>query len=79
MNILTKGESVEIDEEVVDTTKDDFNIVTGMRRLNIQVPRTMHGEIKSHAALRGITIKKYVMRAIIERMKRERAELEGNV
>lgn len=42
------------------------------KRVNIEVDEKFHAEVKSRAALRNITISKWVMRAILEQIKREK-------
>jgi predicted HicB family RNase H-like nuclease len=41
-------------------------------RLSIDIPPELHVEIKSQAAFKGITIRKYVIRAILEKIKKDR-------
>lgn len=39
--------------------------------LVIEIPKDLHYEIKKQALYRGITIRKYIIQAVIERMKRD--------
>lgn len=41
-------------------------------RVVIQVPTNIHAEIKARAAIRGITMRKYVLRAIMEMIRKEK-------
>lgn len=43
-----------------------------IKQLMIHIPVDLHAEIKSRAALRNITIKKWVLRAIMEQIKKEK-------
>ena len=58
----------------LDEYNEDLEEQVKIRRIIIELPTMMHSEIKSCAAARGITVKKYVMRAIIARIKKEREE-----
>lgn len=42
------------------------------KRLGIEIPKDIHADIKIRAAKRGISITKYVMRAVIEQIKKEK-------
>ena len=44
-----------------------------IRRLLLDVTDEEHGMVKSRAALRGMSIKDYVRRAVIEQIKREKS------
>lgn len=42
------------------------------KRLTIEIPEDLHKEIKVEAAFRNITIRKYVLQAVLERMKQDK-------
>lgn len=42
------------------------------KRLVLEVTEDFHREIKSEAAFRGITIRKYILQAIFDRMKHDK-------
>ncbi len=56
-----------------DEYDDDLEEVIKIKRLIVDIPMDMHIEVKKRAAIRGISIKKYVLKAIIERIKKERS------
>ncbi len=49
--------------------KDNLNQI---KRLIVDIPNELHIEIKMRATKRGISIKKYIIRAIMETIKKEK-------
>lgn len=43
------------------------------KRLVIEVPNDLHIEIKMRAVQRGITLKKYIIRSVMETIKKEKS------
>lgn len=43
-----------------------------VKRLIVDLPEGMHNDIKGRAAQKNMTIKKYVLQALFEQMKKER-------
>jgi hypothetical protein len=43
------------------------------KRLTLDIPELFHSEIKAQAAWRNTTIRKYVIAAIAEKMKKDKA------
>lgn len=43
-----------------------------IKRLVIEISEELHKEIKTEAAFRNITIRKYVLQAVLERMKQDK-------
>jgi hypothetical protein len=44
------------------------NELIGTKRLLLCVGRDLHAEVKSRAALRNVTIQKYLLQALLEKM-----------
>ena len=44
----------------------------GRKRLSMDLPAELHVELKSRAALRNITITKFVLILVLEQLKKER-------
>lgn len=42
------------------------------KRLVVEITPELHGEIKSMAAWRGTTYRKYIIQAVLERLKRDK-------
>jgi hypothetical protein len=51
----------------------------GRHRLSIDIPSIMHQELKRQAITYNCTITKYVLKALVEKMKRERNEREEDM
>lgn len=49
-----------------------FRNVLEIKRLTIEVPVALHNEIKARAAMRNITVRKLVIRAILEMIAKEK-------
>jgi predicted HicB family RNase H-like nuclease len=47
--------------------------VVHYKRLVLEITKDLHANIKSRAAVRNITMRKWVMMAIVEQIKRETA------
>jgi len=43
------------------------------QRLGLEIPKEIHSDIKVRASTRGISITKYVMRAIMEQIKKDKS------
>lgn len=59
---------------VWDEFDDDMIDIIKPKKLFIELPAVLHMEIKSRSSARGISLKKYVLRSIIDRIKREKKE-----
>ena len=42
-----------------------------LKQLIIEVPTELHNEIKSHVAIRNISMKRWIMRTLIQALKNE--------
>jgi hypothetical protein len=52
--------------------KSEGNIMeTNKKRLVVEMEQDLHHEIKKQALFRNITVRKYIIQAVIERMKRD--------
>ena len=49
-----------------------MNEIIKLKQLIIEMPETDHHEIKSRAARKGISLKKWVLQAIFEKLKEEK-------
>jgi len=50
---------------------EEVKEVSDVKRLVVDLPRGLHNEIKTQATWRNITIRKYIIGAVLERIKRE--------
>ena len=51
--------------------KEPINKAKAVKILILEIPKDLHLEIKAQALWRNITLRKYVIQAILERMKRD--------